>query len=287
MPASTTARLVGLLRLGHPFPSLLDAAVVAALAGVAGADVPRIALLAAAMLALQLGIGAANDWADAPLDTGTRPDKPVPAGLVSRAAAARAAIVLAGAGLGLAAISGLATLVLAVAGLAAGIAYDLRLKGTPWSWLPYAVGIPLLPVFAWVGATGRVPAAFGVLVPVAVVAGAALAVANALADLERDRRAGVATVATTLGLTGARRVGGLLQGAVVATATGSALALGADPRGVALGALGAAITVLGVALGWRSGRGARQHAWEVQAIGLALVAAGWAGGLAAAGRLGG
>ena len=77
--------------------------------------------------------------------------------------------------------------------LAIGYAYDLRFKGTAWSWLPFAVGIPLLPVYGWVGATGGVPASFAVLVPAAVVAGAGLAVANARADesarpRERHRR---------------------------------------------------------------------------------------------------
>jgi hypothetical protein len=130
----------------------------------------------------------------------------------------------------LAASAGTASLLVAGIGLGAGLAYDLRLKGTRWSWLPYAVGIPLLPLFGWVGAVGSVPPAFAVLLPVAVVAGAALAVANALADLERDERAGTETVATILGTGRARRAGALLQAAVVVAALGSALALGGARR---------------------------------------------------------
>ena len=68
---------------------------------------------------------------------------------------------------------------LAVVVLGVGVAYDLWAKGTPWSWLPFAVGIPLLPVYGWVGATGSPPGFFAVLVPMAVLAGAALAIANA------------------------------------------------------------------------------------------------------------
>ena len=52
--------------------------------------------------------------------------------------------------------------------LAIGYGYDLAFKGTAWSWLPFAVGIPLLPVFGWLGATGGLPASFAVLLPVAV-----------------------------------------------------------------------------------------------------------------------
>ncbi len=184
------------------------------------------------MLLLQFGIGAANDWADAAADATARPAKPIPAGLVRRPTAARIAVAAAAAGLALAVLAGLPALAVAAAGLATGLVYDLRLKRTRWSWLPYAVGIPLLPVFAWIGATGSLPASFAVLVPIALVAGAALAVANAVADVEGDLAAGIETVATSLGLDQARRVGGALQGLVVLVALSSAALLGAR-RGLA------------------------------------------------------
>ena len=269
----------------HPFPSALDAAVTAVLAALAGASLPRVLILAASMLALQLAVGAANDWADAPGDTLGRPSKPIPAGLVARPMAVGVAVVAATIGLVLAAATGLATLALAAAGLGAGLAYDLRLKGTSWSWVPYAVGLPLLPAFAWVGATGSLPAAFAILVPVAALAGAALAVANARADLDRDLRAGVATVATSLGPDVARRVGAGLQALVAAGALGSATLLGGSPAWIAVGIGGAAIVAGGVALGWRDGPLARQRGWELQALGLGVLTAGWGGARVAAGRL--
>jgi len=259
--------------------------VTGVVATIAGAAPSRALLLAASMLLLQLAIGAANDWADSHLDALARRAKPIPAGLVPRRAAAWIAGVAAGIGLALAASIGAATLLLASIGLGAGLAYDLRLKGTRWSWLPYAIGIPLLPLFGWVGAVGSVPPAFAVLLPVAMIAGAALAVANALADLERDERAGAETVATILGMTRARRAGALLEALVVVAALGSAVALGGAPAGIALGIAGAATIGVGVGLGWRRGRPSLQRAWEVQALGLAFLAAGWVGSLAAAGRL--
>ncbi len=284
---SPAARLGGLVRLVHPFPSLLDAVVTGAVAALAGAEASRVLLLATSMLLLQLGIGAVNDWADAPADAQAQPGKPIPAGVVSRAAAAWIAAAMVAMGLALAAAAGAAALVVAGAGLATGLAYDLRLKGTRWSWVPYAVGIPLLPLFGWVGATGEVPPALGVLLPVAMLAGAALAVANALADLERDESAGIETVATVLGIVVARRVGAALQGGVAVGAIGSALILGGAPAGIALGVAGVAILALGVALGWGPGRRARQRAWETQAVGLAVLAAGWVAALAQAGELAG
>ena len=57
--------LAGLIRLVHPFPSLLDGAATAAIALVAGAE-PSVAIqLGGAMVALQASIGALNDVLDA------------------------------------------------------------------------------------------------------------------------------------------------------------------------------------------------------------------------------
>lgn len=187
------------------------------------------------------------------------------------------------AGLALAALAGLPTLAVAAAGLATGLVYDLRLKRTRWSWLPYAIGIPLLPVFAWVGASGSLPAPFAVLVPIAMIAGAALAVANAVADVEGDERAGTETVATSLGLDQARRIGAALQGLAILAALSSAALLGGDAAWLAIAAGGSIVVLIGLALGWSSRPTTRRHGWEVQAVGLAIVAAGWLGALAPAG----
>jgi len=259
--------------------------VTGAVAAIAGAPAALAALLAASMLLLQCGIGAANDWADAPADATAQPGKPVPAGLVGRRAAAGIASGAAAAGLIVAGLAGPAPLAVAALGLAVGLAYDLRLKRTRWSWVPYAAGIPLLPVFAWVGVTGALPAPFAVLVPIAMLAGAALAVANALADLERDRRAGTATIATSLGLERARRIGAVLGGLVVAAALGSAVAFGGDAAGVVLVAAGCLTVLAALAIGWSGRPAARRRAWEVQAVGVGIIAGGWLGALAAAGRL--
>ena len=112
------------------------------------------------MTALQASIGTLNDLVDAPRDAGHKPGKPIPAGLVPGAAARVVVVATAGLGLALSAPSGGSTVALAALVLAIGYAYDLAFKGTAWSWLPFAVGIPLLPVFGWLGATGTLPASF-------------------------------------------------------------------------------------------------------------------------------
>src|SRR5665647_3557622 len=135
--------LPGPFRLVHPFPSALDAAVTFALALVAGATAGRAALLGVAMLTIQFSIGAFNDVLDAPADAVAGRSKPLVDGRIPARVALRVAGVAGTVGLVLAALAGPAAALVALTGYGIGLAYDLRLKASPWSWLPYAMGIPL------------------------------------------------------------------------------------------------------------------------------------------------
>jgi 4-hydroxybenzoate polyprenyltransferase len=270
-------RLAGLVRLTHPFPSLLDGVATSAIALLAGGDPITAFRLGGSMIALQVSIGALNDLLDASADAGRKPAKPIPSGVVAprtaRAVVATGAVV----GLLLAAASGPGLLAIAALGLAIGYGYDRWAKGSAWSWLPFAVGIPLLPVFAWFGATGRLPGEFGVLLPAAVVAGAALAIANARADLERDAAAGQGSVAARLGSDRAWWLSAALLAAVVVVALVSLLSRGVAPLPL-VGAIAAA-AVIAIGVGWAhsssTSAARRERAWEIQAIGVALLAAAW------------
>jgi 4-hydroxybenzoate polyprenyltransferase len=117
------------------------------------------------------------------------------------------------------------------------------------------------------------------------VAGAALAVANALADLERDRAAGTETVATSLGAAGARRIGAALMLIAVAAAVASAVALGGPSGWVAVVGAGGILALGGVLVGWAGSPRARQRAWELQGLAAGIMATGWIGAVAAGGAL--
>jgi 4-hydroxybenzoate polyprenyltransferase len=265
--------------LTHPFPSLLDGLVVAAVALVAGADGPTAVRLGVAMTLLQASIGTLNDLVDAPRDAVSKPAKPIPAGLVSRSVAW--AVVVGGGGLGvvLALGSGAATGLLAVVVLAIGYGYDLVAKGTVWSWLPFAIGIPLLPVFGWLGATGGLAPRFALLIPVAVVAGAALAIANARADAERDVSAGIDSIAVRLGLERSWTVHAVLLAVVLGAAIVTVVASGASTAAQA-GVVGASLVVtVGAWLGRHADRSRRERSWEMEAVGVALLAAAWLAGV--------
>src|SRR5207249_9087082 len=86
------------------------------------------------------------------------------------------------------------------------ISYDLWLKGTALSWLAWSAGLPLLPLFAWLGAGRGVSGGLVLLMVLAGVAGLALALANGLADYEADARGGVAAPVVRLGPTVAWRL---------------------------------------------------------------------------------
>jgi 4-hydroxybenzoate polyprenyltransferase len=245
---------------------------VALLAGAPPADALRLGL---AMTALQFGIGATNDVVDAPRDAGHKPGKPIPLGLVSSMGARAVAVGGFVVGLGLAVPSGLPTLALAFAVVGIGLAYDLLLKGTAWSWLPFAIGVPILPVFGWLGASGTLPPAFWILVPAAIAAGAALAIANSLADVERDRAAGTASIASALGPERAWAVQTALVTVIVLAAVVSAWILAASGGRVLLVALAGCLPLGSVAVGRGGGAGRREQAWQVEAIGIAAVGVAW------------
>jgi geranylgeranylglycerol-phosphate geranylgeranyltransferase len=241
------------------------------------------------MLCLQASIGALNDVVDAPLDAGHKPGKPLPRGLVSSRAAVLVTIVAGLAGLALSWPSGPATLAVAVAGAGLGYLYDLRLSRRPISWLPLALALPLLPIHAWLGATGSVPPGLVTILPAAVLAGFGLALANGLVDVERDAATGRRGIVVALGPAMAWPVHAGALGMVVLLA-----ALLAPPAASSTGVLGTlrsagvplggAVIAFGVAaLRARSPR-LRERGWELEAIGVAAVGIAWLAGTAASAR---
>lgn len=103
-----------------------------------------------AMAPLQVAIGLYNEYWDRDLDALAKTDRAVPRGVLTPARAHWAAWVSLVLGLGCASIlSPRGSLVLALGG-GMGFLYSARLKRTVWSWLPYAVAYPIVPVWVWV-----------------------------------------------------------------------------------------------------------------------------------------
>jgi 4-hydroxybenzoate polyprenyltransferase len=171
------------------------------------------------MLLSQFSISALNDWADADLDAKAGRRRPIPLGVLPRNTALLAAVVFAVAAMVVSAFSGFGLLpfALVVIGIGCGWAYDLKLKRTPLSFLPFALAFPLMPV--WVGVIAGHALSSLVLI---FLAGAPLAtainLADAIPDLQADRAAGVTTLAVALGTPRAElaAAGLLLAGSIVA-----------------------------------------------------------------------
>jgi 4-hydroxybenzoate polyprenyltransferase len=278
------ARVAGLLRLVHAFPSFLDGIVTATLVAIAGGDTPVAVRLGMGMLLLQCSIGALNDLADIDLDRETKPGKPIPRGQVTRFQAALVAAGCLFGGLALAATSGPATLLVALLGVSCGYAYDLWLKGTALSWLAWSAGISLLPLFAWLGAGRGVSGGLILLMALAAVSGLALALANGLADYEADTRGGVSSPVVRLGPTVAWRLAAALEVLVVGVGLVSIAVLAAEEAGGALILVGIGIVLVlgGVGLSARARPESRERGWELQAAGVGVLAAGWVAAMVAA-----
>lgn len=207
---------VALLAACHPGPTAVVTVLALALALGVGAPVGPAVLTAAAVLAGQLSVGWSNDWIDAERDATTRrTDKPIVTGAVTVALLRRAALLALAAGVLLSLAAGwlLPGLVHLVA-VASAWTYNLGIKATPLSWLPYALAFGLLPLFV-------IPAVVaGAVVPAWVVLATALLgigahVANTLPDLEDDRRTGVSGFPHRIG----RRAASVLAPVVLAAAT--------------------------------------------------------------------
>lgn len=208
-------RPVSLIRVVHPFPSLLVTAVTVAMAFIAANEPPMttVAVLGVGMLCFQFAIGVANDVADAPEDAATKPWKAIPRGLVPRRHAVAGAAGFAGAGMLVTSVLPFGAWLVGLGGLVCGLVYDVQLKRTALSWLPLAVAIPLVPVWVYLSLDAWDAGLLWVF-PLGVLLGLSLHLANQLPDLAFEPGSGGAahrigarrTMAASLGLYGAAAV---------------------------------------------------------------------------------
>jgi 4-hydroxybenzoate polyprenyltransferase len=184
-----------------------------------------------------------NDVVDLPADAVTKPHKPLVRGVISPSSAAGAGVVLGAIGLGAAATINLATLGLDALALCAGLGYDLGLRRTPLSWVPWWGGMALLP-FEGYASVGSIPSRLLALIPLSGLIAVGLHVANALPDIEGDRAAGRRSLPVLLGAGWSTWVG---PGALAAA--GLLATLLAGPLGQAGPGFIAGVVVLGAGVG--------------------------------------
>ena len=189
---SSGAVLRALLGSAHLGPALAVTVLAALLAGAQGLGAARGALVVAAVLAGQLSIGWSNDLVDLARDRAAgRARQAAGHGRQRRVRRVRAACA--------AAVVACVVLSLAVrlrrrsgapaCCVAAGWAYNLGLKATLWSWLPYAVAFGGLHRLRGPGRTAG--AALVVAASAAALLGVGAHLLNVLPDLADDAATGV------------------------------------------------------------------------------------------------
>lgn len=199
-----------LVSASHPAPTAVVTALSVGLVVGLGAAPGTVALVALAVLAGQLSVGWSNDWLDAGRDRAVgRSDKPVATGALPDRLVRDAALAAAGACAAASWATGLLPGTLHVVAVASAWAYNLGLKRTRASVVPYALSFGLLPAFLALAA-GRTPPS--ALVATGALLGAGAHVANVLPDLADDAATGVRGLPHRLG----RRASSLLAPVLLA-----------------------------------------------------------------------
>ena len=229
-----------LLRCAHPEPVFAITAAVGFLALSTGRGWTTLWAMAA-VLAGQLFVGWTNDYLDREQDRRSgRTDKPLASGLVPAGRVRVAAIIALAGCVPLSFANGFAAGAVHLVGVGLATIYNLGLKATPASVLPYLFGFGLLPAFITLG---QHPAH---LPPAWATAGAGLLAAGAhfsqvLPDIEADRRLGIRGLPHLLGIRGSTVAAALLL-------AGSALLIllgPGHPGELQLTALGLTLVVIG------------------------------------------
>lgn len=229
-----------LLQATHPVPAAAVTVLAGTVVAARGAGVAGTALATASTLAGQLSVGWSNDYLDREEDAAAgRRDKPIPAGSVHPGAVWRAALAAFPVCLGLSVPLGAPEVAVMAAAVGSAWAYNLGLKRTFLSWLPYAVSFGLAPVYIWLASQDRLP-------PGWVVAGAALLglaghLTNVLPDIEADRARGARGLPHRLGPRPSLALAAVALGTTVGLVLG--FAHGVGPASLVGGVIAVALTI--------------------------------------------
>lgn len=211
--------LRALLGSSHPLPCLAVTTLATGFAAAAGRSAGGSVLVAATVLSGQLSIGWLNDLLDRDRDRAAgRTDKPVAAGRVPARVVAVACGTAAALCVPLSLANGWRAGVVHLVAVAGGWAYDLGLKRTPFSWLPYAASFGLLTAFVTLGLPGH-PAPPWWLVAAGALLGCGAHFLNVVPDVADDLAAGIRGLPQRLGAVRSAVSGAVLLAGAAAVVT--------------------------------------------------------------------
>jgi 4-hydroxybenzoate polyprenyltransferase len=265
--------LRGLALACHPLPTVGVTILSAGLAALADLGFGRGAAFTGAVLIGQLSIGWSNDWIDAARDRASgRSGKPVAEGAVAPSTVVVSAVVSLVTAIALSMVLGWRAGVATSTQFLAGWAYNLGLKSTVLSWIPYAIGFGMLPAGAVVARPGHPWPSWWAMAAGAVL-GLAAHAANVLPDLKADKATGINGVWHHLGA----RVTAISGPVLLVVASALVLFGPGHPAAWKWGALAAiaAVAWFGLSMGLRNpdSRGLFAASIVLAGIDLALFAA--------------
>ena len=219
--------LIALAKSSHPVPGLAVTAITVVLAIGVGLEPWRVVLVGIVMLMGQVSVGLSNDWVDAARDRAVaRTDKPVAAGVISTVLARNVAFATALLGIILTIPLGAAATAAHAAFIVSAWGYNLGLKSTPASVLPYIVSFGSLPVVVTLSLPEPVLPSWWAVAAGSLL-GIAAHIANVLPDLDDDRATDVRGLPHRMG----QRVSALVIAGSLAAASCS-IVLGIGGAGV-------------------------------------------------------
>ncbi len=198
-----STRAFAYVRLMHAGPVAAVMAATLLFALVAAGGVPTLGLLLRVLLVVffsQYAIGALNEYRDRYLDAAANRAKPIVEGLVPARLALALSLISYVLMAAFAATFGPLLFALAVVAGTSGMLYNLGLKQTPFSWLPYFVSFPLLPIWVRSAVLGHFDPVVLWLIPILGAMVIGLHLGNSLPDLELDTRQGSRSLSVVLGL---------------------------------------------------------------------------------------
>ena len=251
----------------HFGPTVAVTAFTAALSLASGGGL-RTLLVCAAVLTGQLSIGWSNDHLDAGVDRAAgRCDKPVVRGTVTEHGLLRAAVVAATLTVPLSLANGLAAGAAALGTTACGWAYNLGLKRTLASALPYAVAFALTPPLFVALALDQRPQ------PQVVAAGGLLGLCahftNAVKDLDADALTGVRGLPQRLGA----RTSAVVSAVLLLVAAGVLLLPGSSPPSAPSLLLAGSAAAMAAGYAGLIAAGRQRHGFTLNLAAVALLVA--------------
>jgi len=233
------SRLSSLFKATHPMPSLAVTLFVTLFAVGIDLEAERVALVMLSVLMQQFSVGLSNDWLDHKRDGASgRTDKPVAQGSLDASLVRNSSVAAGILALLVSSFLGWESLGWMVFMLVAGWTYNLGLKATAFSVLPYAVGFGILPAFVTLSLQeSQLPPAW--VAVVAALLGVSAHFANTLPDLMEDRATGVRALPHIVG----QKISALVIAATAILASSIAV-YQSDALAVFVGPVGLVATIL-------------------------------------------